>query len=150
MYHRLRWPSSSASKSNSIHSQIPIIKGSYFTIYVDNLPNSVGLPWFRKVFGSFGSVVKSFLPNKKSRKTGNQFGFIRYASSRAVDVAISKANGLWVGKRYLIVERASFDKNVGPFNPRDNVEKYVGHSNPTDNVMKYPKPVLKPQFGKAP
>lgn len=90
---------------------------------MDNLPNSVGIPWFRKVFGNFGFVLELFLPNKKSQRTGNRFGFIKYSSDNAVDVVISRVNGLWVGNRYLIVERASYDKNITTSMPKDKVEK---------------------------
>lgn len=85
-------------------------KGSLFTVYVDNLPNSVGIPWFRKFFSNFGFVVDSHLTVRKSRRTGNRFGFIRFENRSAVDIAIAKANGLWIGKRRLMVERAAYDR----------------------------------------
>lgn len=83
-------------------------KGSSFTVYVDNLPNSIGIPWFRKFFSNFGYVVNSHLPVKRSR-TGNRFGFIRFDNRVEVDHAIARANGLWIGKRSLVVERASYN-----------------------------------------
>ncbi|KAH7861064.1 hypothetical protein Vadar_021208 [Vaccinium darrowii] len=70
---------------------------------------SVGAPWFKKFFSNFGQVGDCHIPNKRSRRTGNRFGFIRFKYSREVEVAIAKANGLWIGRRNLIVERASFD-----------------------------------------
>lgn len=109
--------------------------GGLFTIYVDNLPNSVGIPWLRKFFGNFGSVVEAYLPNKRSRKSGNRFGFIRYDSSRDADFAISKANGIWVGKRYLIVERACYDRTSHP----------SAHGEGSSNFLQKPR-YKQPQF----
>ncbi|KAH7865644.1 hypothetical protein Vadar_009231 [Vaccinium darrowii] len=87
-------------------------KGSSFTIYVDNLPNSVGTPWFRKFFSNFGFVVDSHLPVKTSRRTGNRFGFIRFDIRKEVDLAIENANRIGIGKRSLVVERASYDRGI--------------------------------------
>ncbi|KAH7847545.1 hypothetical protein Vadar_027404 [Vaccinium darrowii] len=95
-------------------------------------------------------MVESFLPHRKSQKTSNRFGFIRYANSSDVNVAISKANGLWVGNRSLIVERASFDRKIGMSNSKNLVVNDIGSSNHRDYGKNFPKPVQKSQFGKAP
>ncbi|KAH7845036.1 hypothetical protein Vadar_034488 [Vaccinium darrowii] len=114
MFQHLQRHSPFMGRYNNFRLQNQVFSGGLFTIYVDNLPNSVGIPWLRKFFGNFGYVVEAFLPHKSSRKSGNRFGFIRYDSSRGADFAISKANGIRVGKRYLIVERACYDRTSHP------------------------------------
>lgn len=86
--------------------------GAIFSLYIDNLPNGVGLPWFRKFFSNFGSVVDAYLPFKRSKRTGNRFGFIRYDSIRGMEFAKEKANGFWIGKKNLIVEKATYDREA--------------------------------------
>ncbi|KAH7857944.1 hypothetical protein Vadar_018185 [Vaccinium darrowii] len=81
-----------------------------FVLTIEALGGSVGIPWFRKFFSNFGFVVDTHLTVKKSRRTGNRFGFIRFENKRAVDIAIAKANGLWIGRRRLMVERAAYDR----------------------------------------
>lgn len=53
-----------------------------FMVYVDNLPTGVGLPWFHNFFSNFGSVKDAYLPIRRSKCTGNRFGFVRYESIR--------------------------------------------------------------------
>lgn len=43
--------------------------------------------------------------------TGRRFGFVRFDCAVSADVAISKANGLWMEDRKLFVKIASFDQN---------------------------------------
>ncbi|KAH7862923.1 hypothetical protein Vadar_011144 [Vaccinium darrowii] len=83
--------------------------GRIFTVFIDNLPNGVGLPWLRKFCSNFGMVKDAYLPLRRSKRTGNRFGFVKYESIKGADQAIEKANGFWIGKKHLIVERASFD-----------------------------------------
>ncbi|KAH7853429.1 hypothetical protein Vadar_002303 [Vaccinium darrowii] len=42
--------------------------------------------------------------------TGNKFGFIRYNNHSSVINAISRASGLWIGRRNLVVKKASFER----------------------------------------
>lgn len=86
------------------------VMACFFTLYVDNLPNSTGLPWFRKFFSNFGFVVNVHLPVRRSKRTGNRFGFVRFKNSRDTQIAIAKTDGFWIGRRNLIVERARFDR----------------------------------------
>lgn len=80
-----------------------------YTLFVDYLPEDVGILWFRKFFSNFGFVKDSVIPMKRSRISGCKFGFIRYDFEEARR-AIAKANGLRVDNRGLVVKIANFDK----------------------------------------
>ncbi|KAF7129743.1 hypothetical protein RHSIM_Rhsim10G0189500 [Rhododendron simsii] len=82
---------------------------SEFTIYVDNLPNSCGTPWFRLVFSQYSFIDETYLPNRRSKRTGNRFGFVRYRNRRDAKSAVAMANGLLFGSRSIIVEMARYD-----------------------------------------
>lgn len=86
------------------------------TVFVDNLPNSVELPWFRKFFSNFGNVIDAYIPNKRSKVTGNRFGFIRFINNREATHAIEKSNGFWVGRRNLEVKIARYDRRNAVMN----------------------------------
>lgn len=47
---------------------------SLTTLFVDNLPFDVGPLWFEKIFSKFGVVIESFIPSKRSKRTGQRFG----------------------------------------------------------------------------
>lgn len=85
-------------------------RGSSSNIFVDNLPKNAEVAWFRKLFSNFGRVIEAYIPNKRSKVIGNRFGFIRYANRRDAIHAIAKSNGLWVGKRNLVVKMARYDR----------------------------------------
>ncbi|KAH7861793.1 hypothetical protein Vadar_030916 [Vaccinium darrowii] len=80
----------------------------FFTLFVDNLPKDVGIHWFRNFFNRFGVVKDAFIPSKCSKVTNRRFGFIRYNCATSADVAISKANGVWIEDRKLFVKFAAF------------------------------------------
>ncbi|KAH7841728.1 hypothetical protein Vadar_033516 [Vaccinium darrowii] len=80
-----------------------------FTIFVDNLPEDVGLIWLRNFFNQYGVVVDAYIPIKRSKVTKRRFGFVRYNCASSAEVAISKANGFWIEDRKLFVKWAAFD-----------------------------------------
>lgn len=85
---------------------------SEFTVYVDNLPNSCGVPCFKLVFSQYGVIDEAILPHRRSRRTGNRFGFFRYRNRRDASLAVANANGLHVGSRIIIVEMARYDSGI--------------------------------------
>lgn len=86
---------------------------SHTTLFVDNLPLDVGAFWFKKFFSKFGVVTDSFIPFKRSRRTGQRFGFVRYTSKDAADIAIAKTNGIWIENKSLITKFARYSKGGG-------------------------------------
>ncbi|KAH7836647.1 hypothetical protein Vadar_003888 [Vaccinium darrowii] len=83
------------------------------TIFVDNLPDNTSQPWLKKMFNNYGVVKDVFIPQKRSKVTGNKFGFIRYDCPVSADLAVLKANGLWLDDKKLFVKIASFSAKGG-------------------------------------
>lgn len=80
-----------------------------FTLFVDNLPEDVGINWFRKFFNQYGVVKDAYIPIKRSKITNRRFGFVRYNCATSIEVAISNANGFWIEDRKLFVKVAAFN-----------------------------------------
>ncbi|KAI8551511.1 hypothetical protein RHMOL_Rhmol06G0192600 [Rhododendron molle] len=72
-----------------------------------------GVPCFKLVFSQYGVIDKAILPHRRSRKTGNRFGFVRYRNRRDASLAVANANGLRFGSRIIIVEMARSEMMVG-------------------------------------
>ncbi|GMP91370.1 hypothetical protein CsSME_00042101 [Camellia sinensis var. sinensis] len=82
-----------------------------FTVFVDNLPNSMNTKGLSNLFGKFGVVKDIFIPQKRRRNTNTRFGFVRYSCEVAANVAVQKADGLWVDDKKLFVKLAAFDRS---------------------------------------
>ncbi|KAL7193429.1 hypothetical protein ACSBR2_025108 [Camellia fascicularis] len=78
------------------NSQFANQRASLFTLFVDNLPESVVPRKLHDLFNKFGVVKDVFIPQKKRKVRNTRFGFVRYDCSIAADVAEQKANGLCV------------------------------------------------------
>lgn len=61
-------------------------------MFVDNLPFDVGSIWFKKLYTNFGDVIDSFIAHKRSKCTGQRFGFVRFANKETAHLAIDKTN----------------------------------------------------------
>ncbi|KAG5521049.1 hypothetical protein RHGRI_033564 [Rhododendron griersonianum] len=79
-----------------------------FTLFVDNIPESKDHSWLHRSFNKFGVVRDAFIPQKRSKRTGNKFGFVRFECRVAADLAISRMNGVWVENLKLFVKEACF------------------------------------------
>lgn len=114
---------------------------------VPRTQQSAEVPWFRKVFSKFGKVIEAVIPNKRSMKTGNKFGFIHYSSSRSATYAIAQMSGLWIGRRNLVVKKASYGRRNQSnesnqtsfgnhrFGPLQNFQKLTEKGRNTDNLV---------------
>ncbi|KAH7861886.1 hypothetical protein Vadar_032187 [Vaccinium darrowii] len=108
------------------------ICGDPLTLFVDNLPNSAEVPWFKKLFSNYGRVVEAIIPNKRSRKSGNKFGFMRFNSSKSASEAIVQTSGLRVGRRNLFVKNAKFGRRSpsgGEMKGRDDFNRFAPLNN---------------------
>ncbi|KAL7257903.1 hypothetical protein ACSBR1_004093 [Camellia fascicularis] len=88
---------------------------SVFTIFVDNIPNSVNPRGLHNLFTKLGVVQDVFIPHKRRRITNTRFGFVRFDCNVAASVAVQKGNGLWVdGRRWVEVstDHRSYAKAV--------------------------------------
>ncbi|KAL7263613.1 hypothetical protein ACSBR1_001720 [Camellia fascicularis] len=65
-----------------------------YSVFVDNIPVSIGAKGLFKIFSSFGVVLDAYIPNRRRKSIGSRFGFIRYDCSVAADMALQKANEL--------------------------------------------------------
>lgn len=92
----------------------------FHTLFVDNLPDDVGVRWFRNLFSKFGKVRRAFIPRKRSKRSGHKFGFISFHSKHEADHAIARTNSLWIDGRNLIVKEAGF--NI----PQSQAHKFSG------------------------
>ncbi|KAL7191434.1 hypothetical protein ACSBR2_023502 [Camellia fascicularis] len=82
----------------------------YFTIFVDNIPNSVNLKGLHKLFTKFGVVKDVFISQKRRKITNTRFGFVRFDYSVAATVAVQKTDGLWVDDKAIQVKHADYGK----------------------------------------
>lgn len=64
----------------------------------------------RKTYSKFGVVRDAFIPLKRSKVTGRNFGFVRYDNEKLAENAVERTNGIWIEDRKLFVKMASFDK----------------------------------------
>lgn len=91
-------------------------KHSLITLFVDNLPEDTSQPWLKMLFNKYGVVKEVFIPEKRSKATGNRFGFIRYDCPVSADLAVLRNNGIWLDDKKLFVKLASFEaKRNRPF-----------------------------------
>lgn len=79
-----------------------------FTLFVDNIPEGYDQSWLWKTFSNYGVVKDAFVPNKRSIRTGNRFGFVRFDCHISAGMAIAKTNGVWVNDKKLFVKEAVF------------------------------------------
>lgn len=66
------------------------------TLFVDNLPISIRKIWIHNLFVRFGKVSEIFIPNKWSKITKQQFGFVNFRNRKDAILAIANTNGHWV------------------------------------------------------
>lgn len=100
------------------------IKG-LFTLFLDNIPEEKDKHWLWKTF-NYGVVKDDFIPWKRSSKSGNRFGFVRYDYYTSADMAISKLNGIWVENKKLFVKEAFFGQNEGKFKQKVQIYQKKG------------------------
>ncbi|GMP34513.1 hypothetical protein CsSME_00007349 [Camellia sinensis var. sinensis] len=81
-----------------------------FTIFVDNLPNSVSPKGLYNLFNKFGVVQDVFIPYKRRWTTDTRFGFVTFDCFVAVTVTVKKANRLWVDDKAIEVKHADLGK----------------------------------------
>ncbi|XP_028067565.1 serine/arginine-rich splicing factor 8-like [Camellia sinensis] len=81
-----------------------------FTIFVDDLPRSMTLKMLGEIFRKFGVVKDVYILLKRRRVSNTRFAFVRYDCEMAAEVAVQKANGIWVDDKKLAVKHADYGK----------------------------------------
>ncbi|KAL7238549.1 hypothetical protein ACSBR2_004608 [Camellia fascicularis] len=84
-----------------------------YTLFVDNLPESMDPRSMYALFLKFGVVKDVFIPQKRWKATNTRFGFVRFNCPVAASVAEQKANEIWVDDKALIVHSAVYGKEKG-------------------------------------
>ena len=88
------------------------IKGNgleVFTIFVDNLPDSMDAKELFRLFTNYG--VATFILAKRRRKNGSRFGFLRHNCAVAAKMAVDKTNRMWVKEKALGVKEDEFGRS---------------------------------------
>ncbi|KAF7149002.1 hypothetical protein RHSIM_Rhsim03G0015400 [Rhododendron simsii] len=83
------------------------------TVFVDNLPNGIRKGFLYNLFSRFGKIRDCYIPDKKSKRTGQSFGFIRFESIIDAAQAVEFTNRYWIWGRELIANVAKFFKKQG-------------------------------------
>ncbi|KAI8561022.1 hypothetical protein RHMOL_Rhmol04G0303200 [Rhododendron molle] len=83
-------------------------KKERFTLFVENIPEERDKIWLQRTFNKFGVVKDAFKPRKRSKRTGNKFGFVRYDCHVSAGMAVARMNGVWVKNNRLFVKEACF------------------------------------------
>ncbi|KAL7259575.1 hypothetical protein ACSBR1_005461 [Camellia fascicularis] len=86
------------------------LKNGLFTIFEDELPDSMSPRSLFTLFNNFGVVKDAFIPTKRRKATGSRFGFVRYDCKVGVGMAVLKADGLWCDNKALKVKKAELKK----------------------------------------
>ncbi|KAL7196454.1 hypothetical protein ACSBR1_036462 [Camellia fascicularis] len=81
-----------------------------YTLFVDNLPDSMEPRSMYALFIKFGVVKDVFIPQKRRKTTNTRFGFVRFDCPVVAKVAEQKANGLWVDDKALTVQNVVYAK----------------------------------------
>ncbi|KAL7208298.1 hypothetical protein ACSBR1_030118 [Camellia fascicularis] len=81
-----------------------------FSVFVDNIPYKMDPKALFHLFTKFGVVRDVFIRQKRRKVTNTRFGFVRFDCSVAANIAVQKANGLWVEDRELKVNMAEYGR----------------------------------------
>ncbi|KAL7171190.1 hypothetical protein ACSBR2_035935 [Camellia fascicularis] len=110
-------------KQRHLMSSSSRLGAEQITLFVDHLPWSMSPKGLFSLFSKFGVVKDAYIPNKTRKATRTRFGFVRYSCSVAADVAVQKANRLWVDNMSIFVKKADYQKNSGSkeFQPKTKV-----------------------------
>lgn len=80
------------------------------TIFVDNLPQHIHKIWVFNLFRKFGKLRDIFIPTKKSKIIGQNFGFVRFFKREDAEVAVAETHNSWCWDHRLMVKFARFLK----------------------------------------
>ena len=78
------------------------------TVFIDNLLQGIRKVWLYNFFSRFGKIQRVYVPNKKSKATRNQFGFLRFGNPLDALRAVKKVNGMWILGEILMPNIARF------------------------------------------
>lgn len=74
------------------------------------------------IFRKFGVVKDVYIPLKRRKVRNTRFAFARYDCEVAAEVAVQKANGIWMEDKQLVVKHAR-QESYGCQNPISSSNK---------------------------
>lgn len=113
------------------------------TVFVDNLPIDIRKVWVYNLFSRYGNIRDIFIPKKRSKVSGQGFGFVRFEERKEAAQAVTNTNGIWVWNQKLMVNLARFTKEgedgrmkeMLPPNPRNRSSNFQDRSNMGKNTL---------------
>lgn len=111
---------------------------SFATAFVDNLPELIRKIWVYNLFSKYGKIRDIYIPNKKSKVSGNNFGFVRFFLIKDAEKAIAEINNSWYWGMKLRVNFARFQRKVDVHNggsygaeiwKQNDVQRPIWHHN---------------------
>ncbi|XP_028051730.1 serine/arginine-rich splicing factor 8-like [Camellia sinensis] len=81
-----------------------------FTIFVDEITDSMDPKRLFTLFSKFGIVKDVFIPAKRRQVTSSWFEFVRYDCKVAADMSVQKVDGIWCDNKALKVKNAEYRK----------------------------------------
>ncbi|KAL7188418.1 hypothetical protein ACSBR1_038297 [Camellia fascicularis] len=83
-----------------------------FTIFVDAIPSSMNSKMVFDIFRKLGVVKDVYILQKRRKVRNTRFAFVRYDCEVAAEIAVQKANGIWVEDTQLEVKHADYGKET--------------------------------------
>ena len=110
------------------------VPDSIHKIFVGGLPTYLNEEQVMELLKSFGELKAFNLVRENGNGPSKGFAFFEYVDSSVTDVAIQSLNGMEVGDRYLVVQRASVGAKPGTPGMIPNL--------PYDQFPEIPRPIM--------
>lgn len=96
------------------------------TIFVDNLPYQIRKIWLYNLFSRYGKIRSIFIPSKRSKISGQSFGFVRFYSHKDANLAVEETSNGWYWGHKLVVKFARFLRKDNIQGPQESLIR--GHA----------------------
>jgi len=104
---------------------IGLVEDSPHKVFIGGLPNYLQEEQVREILQSFGQLKAFNLVKDTATNLSKGYAFCEYADPQITDTAIAGLNGMQLGDKKLIVQRASVGKPTGQDGPRVNPDARV-------------------------
>lgn len=104
---------------------IGLVEDSPHKVFIGGLPNYLQEEQVREILTSFGQLKAFNLVKDTATNLSKGYAFCEYADPQITDTAIAGLNGMQLGDKKLIVQRASVGKPTGEGAPRVNPDARV-------------------------
>jgi len=104
---------------------IGLVEDSPHKVFIGGLPNYLQEEQVREILTSFGQLKAFNLVKDTATNLSKGYAFCEYADPQITDTAIAGLNGMQLGDKKLIVQRASVGKPIEGTGPRVNPDARV-------------------------